>query len=165
MIVHKIYRGGVAPKHTDLTAVNDSGPKWESLPGPNRIKVGSQAELDAMINHIKCPVGTFVSFDGASVHSLACVHVVVGIEPDFDKVDKRFGGVTANPFRVVQCDKWSPTSTEWVRWDDLVHMRPVTEKEWKNYVEPKLDYIQDRCKPFFPKDFTLSRSFVHPHAV
>lgn len=157
MITHTIY-----VSKPEAAKVVHAGPRdyhGDVIVPSNKLHCSSQAELDAALALIGCPVGTFVAYEGANVHSLACIHVIVDVERDYDKVDKRFGNKTVNPYRVVQCDKWSPSAHEWVRWDDLVHLRPLTKKEWTTYVEKEIDNIQDRCQRYFPENFTLSRTY------
>lgn len=146
MITYKIYKEKPAVvAHTAVVPWSD----------PGAIRAHNQEELTAVIEKSGVKIGDFYVYASTTVHSLACIHCVVNIERDFSKVPKRFALPEVTPFYLMQVDKWSPSAYRWLRWENLKHLRPISDQEYNLFVRGQLDYIQNYCQPHFPKDFKL----------
>lgn len=137
MINHKITV--YTPKFTPITY----GPNWNSAP----VTRLTQEEYNEVLKTLPFSVGEFVTIGKQRVYRLGAISYVARIQQDATRLTYR-GGFQSPPLpmQVIQCSIAEPSMRPYIRWDNEIGYRHLTQDEIEEYIVPNNDKLQDYCK-------------------
>lgn len=126
------------PNHTPMVPANNN------LYAMGMVRDQKQLEDHLKESHI-CE-GMYITNKHSNPRSVMSIHYVMEAEKDYSKISfaRDFGYPRC--FRVIGC-AWG-TETPWIRWESHRDWRQISPEEYKQFVEPELDNIQNRIQKY-----------------
>jgi hypothetical protein len=103
----------------------------------------TEKEYNEYVEKAHVKVGEFVTHRRVSnISTEYAIHYVGMVKPfSMSGNDLTWSAGHPNIFRVFQV--FHNTRAPWVRWENAEDYRPITAEEYKEWLEPRIDYVRD----------------------